>query len=297
MFKNRAFAAVAALVALFTFRCSASCSKPPRLAFKSTTNVSLYGKPTGMLIAGRCSSTDAAFASARAKGAEVLLYLAPAERPDNYVCALDNKFYMNDVSKVPLWPYPSYGRRYNWAGTHLTDMRAGSAWIQWVVKYVETLMREKKVDGVFLDVVGARLWSSASEWSSWSQTEKNAWTDGNVDLVRRLDAKRRAINPFFIIVNNNVWDRGDTRGLPAERYVDGITLEHPRASSTWHQKYVGKAFSNLGQRRVLVIANTRAEAQQWAKIPGVTHVSDQTTSQYRYPNPPAVSFQYLGDRD
>jgi len=47
---------------------------------------------------------------------------------------------------------------------------------------------------------------------------------------------------------------------------------------------------------VLVIANTRADAQAWAKVRGVTHVSDQTSSQYRNPNPPAVSFQALNDR-
>jgi hypothetical protein len=47
---------------------------------------------------------------------------------------------------------------------------------------------------------------------------------------------------------------------------------------------------------VLVVANTRADAQAWAKVPGVTHVSDQTAAQYRNPNVPAVPFQVLRDR-
>ena len=70
------------------------------------------------------------------------------------------------------------------------------------------------------------------------QTERNAWTDGAVDLVRRIDAKRRAINPNFIIVNNNIWARSDgsTRGLAAEKYVDGVSLEHPGGVNTYHAR-------------------------------------------------------------
>jgi hypothetical protein len=120
---------------------------------------------------------------------------------------------------------------------------------------------------------------------------------GNIDLVRRLDAKRRAINPNFLIVTNNVWDRGDSRGLAGEKYVDGVMLEHPKVSSAWHINYAKKQFGNLGQRRVLVIANNKSEAITWSKRAGITHVSDQTTPQYVYPNPPAIPFQYLGDRN
>jgi hypothetical protein len=167
-----------------------------------------------------------------------------------------------------------------------------------VVKYVETLMREDKVDGVFLDVVGGQLWNSNANFNSWPQSEKNAWTDGNIDLVKRLDAKRRAINPFFIIVNNNVWHRnGDTRATEGERYVDGIVLEHHKPSSAWHKTYAGRKFGNLGQRRVLIVANNTAEAKEWAKVPGVTHVSNQGTGNYKNPGPPVIPFNYLGDRE
>jgi hypothetical protein len=297
MMRKYARRAACTLFLALTIGSSAAWANPLGIAWNTTTNVGLYGKPTGMLIAGRCNVYDPAFAAARKKGAEVLMYLAAVERPDARVCALDTKFYMNDLGRVPLWPYPTYGQRINWATAHMTDMRPGSQWILHVVKYIEGLMREGKVDGVFLDTVGARPWSKLTEWNTWTQAEKNAWTDGNIDLVRRLDAKRRAINPYFIIVNNNVWDRGDSRGLAGERYVDGVVLEHPKAGSAWHVKYAGKAFGDLGQRRVLVIANSRSEAQQWIKVPGVTHVSDQTTAQYKFPNPPAVPFSYRGDRD
>ncbi len=296
MFRMHALVASALSLLFVTAVDSAHAANPLGIAFKYVTNVPLYAKPTGMLITGRCNRYDAAFAAARQKGAEVLAYINPVARPDHYVCALDNKFYMNDLGQVPLWPYPSYGQRSPWANTRMTDIRAGSAWSNHVVRFVEGLMREGKVDGVFLDVVGVRPWSSLAEWNSWPQSEKNAWAAGNVDLVRRLDARRRAINPDFIIVANNVWEAGTTRALEGERYIDGVMLEHPKVLSPWHVKYAAKPFGNLGHRRVLVIANTKAEAQAWAKVPGVTHVSDQTAAQYKNPNPPPVSFQVLKDR-
>jgi hypothetical protein len=275
---------------------SAQAANPLGIAFKTVTNVPLYGKPTGMLIAGRCNRYDPAFAAARQKGAEVLAYINPVARPDHYVCALDTKFYMNDLAEVPLWPYPSYGYRSAWGNTRMTDIRAGSAWADHVVRYVEALMREGKVDGVFLDTVGVRPWSSLAEWNSWPLSEKKTYAAGNVDLVRRLDARRRAIKPGFIIVSNNVWEAGTVRAVEGERYIDGVALEHPKPLSPWHVKYAARPFGNLGHRRVLVIANTRADAQAWARVPGVTHVSDQTSAQYKHPNPPAVSFQRLSDR-
>jgi hypothetical protein len=279
------------LACLFLGATAQAAVNPAGVAFNQTTNVSLFGGRTSMLITGRCNVYDAAFASAKSKGAEVLAYLNPVERPDRPVCALDQKFYMNNYGAVPLWPTPSYGQRINFAGHHLTDMRPGSKWILHMVSYVEGLMREGKVNGVFLDVVGARLWSSLANWNSWSQTEKNLWTDGNVDLVRRLDARRKAIKPSFIIVSNAVWERGDTRGYPGETYVDGVTFEHSSAYSQWHKNYASRKFGTLGHRRVLVIAKSTAEAKIWAQHPGITHITDQPS--YKYPNRPLFPFKAL----
>lgn len=296
MFRMHALVAVGALLLCVTAVGTSEAANPLGIAFKYVTNVPLYGKPTGMLIAGRCNRYDPAFQAARQKGAEVLAYINPVARPDHFVCAQDTKFYMNDIGQVPLWPHPTYGQRSPWANTRMTDIRAGSDWADYVVKYVEDLMREGKVDGVFLDTVGVRPWSSLAEWNSWPTWEKNAYAAGNVDLVRRLDARRRAIKPKFIIVANNVWEAGTTRAVEGERYIDGVVLEHPKPLSPWHVNYARRPFGNLGHRRVLVIANTRADAQAWAKVPGVTHVSDQTSAQYKNPNPPAVAFQRLSDR-
>ncbi|HET9448605.1 MAG TPA: hypothetical protein VFO35_20200 [Steroidobacteraceae bacterium] len=282
---------------LSTVAGSANAANPFGLAFSKETNVSLYGKSTGLLVTGRCNRYEAEFATARSRGAEVLAYLNAASRPDQRVCALDEGFYMNNRGAVPLWPYPSYGQRSIWPNTRMTDMRPGSKWILHVVAYVEKLMRERKVDGVFLDVIGGRPWNQ-SNWTNWSQAEKNAWTDGSVDLVRRLDAKRRAINPNFIIVNNNLWTitGGSTRGLAGEKYVDGVSIEHPAGLNAYHLAYAKKPFSNLGHRRVLVIARNATEARQWANVSAVTHVSPQTSAQYGYPTAPVVSFKALYDR-
>lgn len=297
MIRKYALGAACALFVSFSAGTASAATNPMGVAFSTTTNVGLYAKPTGLLVTGRCNFNSTAFAAARSKGAEVLRYINAVERPNSPVCAADTQFYMGNLSAVPLWPYPKYGTRVNYATGKMTDMRPGSKWILHVVSYVEKLMREGKVDGVFLDTVGGRPWNPLTNYASWSQTEKNAWTDGSIDLVRRLDAKRRAINPYFLIINNNVWYRaGDTRPAAGEKYVDGVMLEHSKSSSLWHRNYAKRQFGNLGQRRVLVIGYGTAEALAWSKVPGVTHVSNQTTPQYRYPNPPVIPFSYLGDR-
>lgn len=271
-------------------------ANPAGIAYSKLRNVSMYGKATGLLVTGRCNRYAEAFASARASGAEVLAYLNAVERPDQSICSLDEDFYMGDYGAVPLWPYPTYGQRVLWPNHHLTDMRPGSAWILWVVTYIENLMHEDKVDGVFLDVLGARPWGTTVSWESWPLAEKNEWTDGCIDLVRRLDASRRAINPDFVIINNNVWDRGDTRGLPGEKYVAGVAIEHPKLGvPLWHKNYASKPFGAVGHRRVLVIARDATDARKWSStVPGVTHVSSQMY--YGYPTVPPVGFKPLYDR-
>src|SRR5688500_1677709 len=120
----RMYALVAAVALLFVTAVeTAQAANPLGIAFKNVTNVPLYGKPTGMLITGRCNRYDPAFAAARQKGAEVLAYINPVARPDHYVCALDTRFYMNDLAEVPLWPYPRMGDRISWPNTRMTDIR------------------------------------------------------------------------------------------------------------------------------------------------------------------------------
>ena len=263
-------------------------TNPAGLAYNYSTGASVYGHPGGMLIVGSCDRDDPTFAAARASGAEILLYVDPVEVINGAMCPYEQSFYASSGTTTPLWPYPSPGARANYPNTVMADIRAGSLWSNAVVTYIENVMRSGKFDGVFLDVVGARLWTALADWSVWPQWEQDAWTSGNVDLVRRIDASRRAIRPSFIVMNNNVWDRGDTLGLPGEGYVDGVVLEHHPSTSAYHVAYADRTFSNLGHRRVLAIAKTAADALLWAQVKGVTDVSDQLT--YQQVTAPPIPF-------
>jgi hypothetical protein len=261
----------------------------------SFENFEAYERPTAMMITGSCNRDDPRFAQARAAGAEVLAYVNAVAVYDNQPCKRELRAasLYGPNNNVPLWPFPRYGERSDWPKTRMTDVRVGSAWSNRVVEYVERLMREGKVDGILLDALGARPWSKLSQWKTWDQGEQDAWTLGCIDLVRRIDASRRAINPRFIVVNNSPWDRGDALGYGGEKYVDGIMLEHPEFND-YHTKLAMRTFGNLGHRRVLVIARSTEDAQRWAQIPGVTHISDQKT--YGHPDLPPVPFAPLHDR-
>jgi hypothetical protein len=258
----------------------------------SFDNIELYEHPGALLVAGNCNRYDEHFRQARAKGAEVLAYLNGIEVYDRIPCKLNESYYMGGRENVPLWPYPSYGVRVNWPKTHLADMRVGSRWADNVVEYIAELMQEGKVDGVYLDNVGARLWGSLSDWVNWPQDEMDAWTAGNVDIVRRIDEKRRAINPGFIIVTNNLWDRSDPKGFAGEKYVDGVCIERSNFNA-YHQRYAGRAFGDLGHRRLLVIAKGDEDAVKWSFVPGVTHVSGQIKNDH--PGKPLVPFSPMAD--
>jgi hypothetical protein len=259
----------------------------------SFTHFEAYEHPTAMLIAGNCNRDDPRFQQARAAGAEVLAYLNPTAVYDSLPCKRKPSLYGPDRERVPLWPYPNYGERVSWKHTHMTDMRAGSNWSNHVVDFVEKLMRDGQFDGVFLDVVGARVWADTTDWKTWPQSERDEYTRGNIDLVRRIDEKRRAIDPGFIVVNNSLWDRGDALGFEGEKYVDGVVLEHPSLNE-YHRRYAGRPFGDLGHRRVLVIARSTEDARAWAHVPGVTHVTDERN--YAHPGAPLVPFTALTDR-
>ena len=283
------------MLATANVRVAASATRhqanPMGLFFNNTFgNVELYQRAGAMLIAGNCNRYDPQFEAARAAGAEVLAYFNPIEVYNQIPCKLNKGFYMD--GRVPLWPFPEPGVRVNWPKSRMVDLRVGSTWMNYCVAYIENLMREGKVDGVFLDNVGARLWARAG-WDNWPKAEQDAWTDGEIELVRRIDASRRRINPNFIVITNNIWDRGDPRGFAGEKYVDGVVLEHPTLSS-YHTKYAGREFSDLGHRRMVVIARNDEEAMEWSHVPGVTHVASQ--HDYSHPGPPLVPFTALTDR-
>lgn len=260
----------------------------------SFRNLDDYLQPGALLVTGNCNRYDARFQKARDAGADVLAYLNVVEEYDQSPCRLSDTVYGGGPGHAPLWPYPRYGERVNYKNTHLADLRAGSKWSDHVVEYISGLMREGKVDGVFLDNVGARLYSRLAAWRTWDKKEQDEWTLGNVDLVRRLDEARRQIDPDFLIVTNGYWDRGDQLGLDGERHVDGVVLEHPLGDD-WHVRYAARPFSDLGHRRVLVIAHdTPEDIARWEQADGVTHITLQPS--YHHPGKPGLPFRALNDR-
>jgi hypothetical protein len=312
------------------------------------TNIDSYSQPTALIIAGECNRDDPRFAEARAKGAEVLAYINVVERQQTPPCAPARDLYTVGSGYAPFWPAVSGEQRVNYKGktytTYMLDIHAGTSWPDKVVAYVEALMKEDKVDGVFLDVLGGRLWGPDVDWTNscpygqeasclpagrtnplarspdWTQAERDDWTNGAVDIVRRIDAKRRALNPQFIVVNNNNWDNNftgltpkSTLGVVGEQYVDGIAIEHKLSTEEPQRRFANRDYSNLHHRRVIVIARptdtstaakkeeTRmAEERAWRNVDGVTH----TTSQLSYgfapapttPTPPTKTFTRLTDR-
>lgn len=276
---------------------SSSGANPFGIAFSSIQNVELYARPGGLIVSGRCFPhySDPQMQAVRTAGGEVLHYFNPNDWPTNGgACDRDRAYFKGYGKPVPLWPYPKSapGTRSKWARTLMTDMRPGSPWLDYSVKYAASILREGKVDGLFLDTVGARTWAKGADWESWSKEERDAYTLGNLEFVRRLDAERRKINPSLILVNNSIWDRTDAQALSHQgrQYVDGSAIEHPKGISAFHRNYAADKFSGIN-RRVLIIANTQEEARAWAAVPGVTHVSGQATSQYKHPLAPAVSFK------
>jgi hypothetical protein len=261
---------------------------------ESFNNITDYYHPGALLVAGNCNRDDERFATARKAGAEVLAYFNPIEIYDRVPCKQNAEFYMGGNGRVPLWPFPAPGVRVNWPRTHMVDLRAGSEWSNHVVEFISQLMREDKVDGVFLDNIGARMWDRA-KWKEWPKEEQDAWMEGNIDLVRRLYEARNQINPDFIIVTNNTWDlsNGDKRGFEGEKYVDGVMLEH-RKPNAFQQQYAAHKFGDGRHRRVLVMANNEEEAKVWLGVPGVTHVGLQDN--YKHPGKPFTPFKALRDR-
>jgi hypothetical protein len=270
-------------------------ANPCGFAYTNMSGCAAYAKPGGLLVAGRAEThwSQPVWKPIRAAGCKVLAYIDPVERPDVTVSALDNAFYMGSPDKVPLWPFPTPGARSNWDKTKLTDIRVSSPWSDYALNYLEGMMATKAVDGVFLDVLGSRLWGDYANWNAWPQKEKDEWTRGCVDFARRLRAARDHINPKFILVSNNVWDLKDsTLGLAGEQYVDGVCLEGHPASSAYHLNYIKRPFS--GHNRTTIVISPDAVA--WSQKEGVTHVCDQsratvpTGAIYATPTPPPVPF-------
>jgi hypothetical protein len=198
---------------------------------------------------------------------------------------VDIGFWMGDYSKVPLW-----GTRLAQPDVPLVDISIGSVWTDYCVDYIGNLIKEDKFDGVFLDVLGWRPWMSLAAFQTWPAAEQARWTNGAVDLARRIHEKRLELNPDFKIVHNNNWQKAPQ----GEAYCNGVCVEHHPAlvngRPSWHANNLANPFSGLPKRN-LVIAMDAADAQAWIKVPGATHVCAQDT--YLKVEAPLVPYEDL----
>ena len=237
--------------------------------YNITKGVEAYARPGAVIVASSYTLPKPEVQAVRGAGAKVLLYVDPVEIVLGEVPLELAEYYQG----TQLWPFLGpQGARVNYPGTVLADIRRGSPWAARVVSDAQRLMTLGNLcDGLYLDVVGSRLWSTLANWSAWPLWEQDAWADGCAALVQRIDYLRRCINPQFLLVNNNIWFDPS-----AEAAVDGVNLEHhaPQiGSSTWN--YAARAFSPLGHRLVIATCLTTADALAWAKCPGITHVAAQ----------------------
>lgn len=276
---------------------------PAGIFYVSTVGIEAYSFPGCLIVASFYTVGKPEVQAARKAGAIVLLYVDFVEIVQKPTDSLMAAFYKD----ANPWPTLVNGMlRVNWPGTVLADITVGSKWAQAAVvqikKWILTQVISGSVsqfDGLFMDVAGGRLYSVSTatepgaDWdTTWTQPERDAWTAGCVDIVKQLDIFRRAINPRFILVNNNVWTGNGPLGEQGENNVNGVCLENhlpDPASATG--LYASRKFSGMWPRIVMSISRpptyTVADAQKWAQISGITHVVFQ--SNYTGPVPaPAV---------
>lgn len=282
---------------------------PLGFAYSSVVGVEQYAQPTGMVITGRHNRNNPAFQAVRAGGGEVLAYVCvteimPAALLDPTRQPLDVALYEG----VATWPYlttqvNSYTRtnadgtttaitipvgsvRENWyaasvdAYGRLADIRPGSPSCELLLQRCAAIATSGQFDGLFLDVVGARLWGQQAGWLLWPEWEQRLWTDANVFFVQEL---RHRIGPGPILVNNGTWMEG--HGRIGERFVNGSVREH-HAPTAYHVNVAARPYGFPEKRRMLIIARNQADAVTWSQLPGVTHVSDDEGSYLRVAPPP-----------
>jgi hypothetical protein len=245
------------------------------MAYDEDTNIEMYSQPGALIVCGRKEAvfhTAPIMQAARAAGAKLLQYIVPADWQLKLNNAFDRDYYGKFTDSRRLWPYAT---RSKWEGTTLSDMRPGSAWLDYTVAYMVKMYKEGRIDGWFLDTVGARTYAKTTKWEDWSLEEKDQYMLGNIELVARL---HDLLPREAILINNSVWHREDTPKAAAlgGQYVNGSCLEHHSATSKWHRDYAARTFGR-SPRYMLAISNGEADAVAWSKVPGITHVSAQET--------------------
>lgn len=254
---------------------------PFGFAYASLEGVEAFSKPGRIVVTGRGNRFDPGFQSARKKGVEVWSYWMLLEAPDDLSNPQDAwQFKLADGSHPPLWPYKDKNGnpRSNWPGTHLLDIRPGSAWMKHIIPKTAELIERHMHDGLMLDGLGARPWSKLADWPSWPVDEQTLYANCCVNLAREIADEVAKHTPRLKIAHNGIWwlDKSHPAASTVpngDKYCNGCMLENPAGNlpGDFHKAYAGRTFGLL-PRRVPVVDSTDADTIAWSKVPGVTHV-------------------------
>ena len=268
----------AVLAALAAPSIASAAANPLTFDYDNSTAITAYARPTGAVVVGRNFFNPALVDQIQNGGGEVYQYVDVIDGWWTTWNATGEQAALYGGSQMnPNWLMSP--RRSNWPGTYMTDMRPGSPWILHAVDHIKQWFPTTHAKGLFLDVVGERLWTSS--WDAMSATEKSDWAAGNRDFVHRL---RVALGPNVILVANNTWPTGNTE-------LNGLTVEHHSSSEAGFWAGMTGRADWFKPIRNMVISNGSTEARAWATVPGVTHVSPQST--YGQPVAPLLAFSPL----
>jgi hypothetical protein len=266
------------LVALAVPALAGAVANPVTFNYSNSTAITAYARPTGAVVVGRNFFNPALVDRIQNGGGEVYQYVNLIDGYWTSHNATGDQAALYGGGQTPsayLWK-PT---RYNFADLPMTDVRPGSPWVLHAVEHVRQWFPTTHAKGIFLDVMGDRLWTGA--WDAMSASERSAWTAGNIDLIRRL---RAALGPNVILIANNIWENGNPD-------LNGITVEHHPFSEAARWSSMLQRGDWFKPTRNIVIANSTGEALSWAARPGVTHVSAQ--GDYGGPAAPVVGFSLL----
>ena len=239
-----------------------------------------FSKPGRILVTGRGNRMHLTFQKGRKLGLELWAYWNCLNAPENLSNEQDAWQYLIGGKPPPPWPYKDKNGnpRSQWPGTYLLDIRPGSLWLKHIIPKTAELIELHKHDGLMLDTMGPRTWSALTAWDTWTVQEQNEWALSAVNLAREIAEECAKHSPMMKIVHNNVWflpagHPSAAAALNGEKYCNGCMFENPSGTdpSDFHKLWAGHKFGLL-PRRVPVVDRTDAEAIEWSKVPGVTHV-------------------------
>ncbi|MGE0028063.1 MAG: hypothetical protein AB7O78_12610 [Thermoleophilia bacterium] len=149
-----------ALAALALPEPALPAANPVTFNYSNSTNLQAYARPTGAVVVGRNFFNPALVDQIQAGGGEVYQYVNVIDGFwTNSSATGDQAALYGGAHNDPAYLWKP--ARSNWPGTPLADMRPGSPWILHAVDHISRWFPTTHAKGLFLDVVGERLWSDA----------------------------------------------------------------------------------------------------------------------------------------